>query len=257
LATLRKEIGTDKIEAPDKATFMKEREDASKQFYEKADKIFSKQQDQLKSDKEVSVYMAMIKGGFAAAAGKSPYALANIAEGGKEGISSLEDSFKEFRKAAQEQNKMELELEKARAADKRGDLDAYQRATEKADERKDRRNDRYAAGVTSIITQQMQNETQRAVAGANSPLALYRELGGGDISKGLEKYAGIMGPEARGEYAILQQYAGPKGEIALRMLEGGSPEQKAYAAQIRAKLATVQGGGFVQPPTGATVLPPK
>ena len=46
-----------------------------------------------------------------------------------------------------------------------------------------------------------------------------------------------MGPEAKGDQAILAKYAGPQGQIALQMLEASGPEGKLQAQMIRQKLA--------------------
>jgi len=63
-----------------------------------------------------------------------------------------------------------------------------------------------------------------------------------------------MGPDAKGDAAILAKYAGPQGEMALKMLEAGSPQEKAMAQAIRAKLSatmltptSVPGAGGVRP----------
>jgi hypothetical protein len=64
------------------------------------------------------------------------------------------------------------------------------------------------------------------------------------------EYASI-GPEIKGDAAILAKYAGPQGEIALKMLEGSGPEGKAQAQLIRQKLAA----SMLTPVSVANALP--
>ena len=60
----------------------------------------------------------------AAAAGASPHALKNIAEGFGTGLAGYKESLKEFKKAEQERTKALADIEQARRAEKRGDVDA-------------------------------------------------------------------------------------------------------------------------------------
>ena len=151
--------------APDKDAFMAEREAVTSAAYDSIAKKLADSGERMKSDKQESAYMAMIKGGLAMAAGASPFGLTNIAKGLESGAADYSDALKEFRKAAAEQEKMEIELTRAKAAEKRGDMDAYQKAMEKVGDRNAQRDDRQAAGIQAIVVQDMHNKSQAAIAG--------------------------------------------------------------------------------------------
>lgn len=267
-----------KEEAPVKETFMKEREDISRPVYEKATAMLEKEKSRLNEGKEQDFYMALIEGGLEAAAGNSPNGLQNLAAGFSKGAKSYSVALKDFRKAAQENSKMELDMERARAAEKRGDMDAFQKYEDSIKNRNADIDKLKTSGIfalqnvhtsgayqlqsTGMTTSsqekiaKLNREAQAAIAGANSPLALYRELGGTEgLEAGLKKYSSIMGPDARGDAAILAKYAGKDGEMALKLLEAGTLEEQAQARIIRAKLQSAlltpmsapMGGGPVRP----------
>lgn len=267
-----------KEEAPVKETFMKEREDISRPVYEKATAMLEKEKSRLNEGKEQDFYMALIEGGLEAAAGNSPNGLQNLAAGFSKGAKSYSVALKDFRKAAQENSKMELDMERARAAEKRGDMDAFQKYEDSIKNRNADIDKLKTSGIfalqnvhtsgayqlqsTGMTTSsqekiaKLNREAQVALAGANSPLALYRELGGTEgLEAGLKKYSSIMGPDARGDAAILAKYAGKDGEMALKLLEAGTLEEQAQARMIRAKLQSAlltpmsapMGGGPVRP----------
>ena len=75
-------------------------------------------------EKDESFWMAVTQAGLAAAAGASPHALKNIAEGFGTGLAGYKESLKEFKKAEQERTKALADIEQARRAEKRGDVDA-------------------------------------------------------------------------------------------------------------------------------------
>ena len=80
-------------------------------------------------------------------------------------------------------------------------------------------------------------EAQKFIASLPSgQQKLFADLGGGDVAKGLKAYANIMGPDAKGEWSILKEYTGPKGEMALMLMEQKGPEGQRMAQQIRSKL---------------------
>jgi len=80
-------------------------------------------------------------------------------------------------------------------------------------------------------------EAQKFIASLSSgQQKLFADLGGGDVAKGLKAYANIMGPDAKGEWSILKEYTGPKGEMALMLMEQKGPEGQRMAQQIRSKL---------------------
>ncbi len=258
--------------------FLKELGDISKPTYDKATAMIEKEKGRLKEGKEQDFYMALIEGGLAAAGETGPDGLQNLAKGFSKGAASYRDALKDFRKGSQENAKMELELTRAEAAEKKGDIKTYYERMDKYQDRKLRRDDSINQGIAQItntglqglnqkdITQmdiasrekiaKMSRDTQVALAGANSPLALYRELGGTEgLEAGLKKYSSIMGPDARGDAALLAKYAGKDGEMSLRLLEAGTPEEQAFARMVRTKLqsalltpmSTPMGGGPVRP----------
>ena len=65
---------------PEQADIEKQLQERQQPFFEKLDKKITEQKDKLGSSREEAIYMSMMRGGFAAAAGKSPYAFSNIAE---------------------------------------------------------------------------------------------------------------------------------------------------------------------------------
>lgn len=111
-----------RAEVPEQADIEKSLEERQKPYLEAITKSVDEQRDKLKSGREEAIYMSMIKGGFAAAAGTSPNALTNIAKGGEAGLADLSESMKDLRKAAQEQHKMEIELSKAKMDASTGNL---------------------------------------------------------------------------------------------------------------------------------------
>jgi len=267
-----------KEEAPVKETFMKEREDISRPVYEKATAMLEKEKSRLNEGKEQDFYMALIEGGLEAAAGNSPNGLQNLAAGFSKGAKSYSVALKDFRKAAQENSKMELDMERARAAEKRGDMDAFQKYEDSIKNRNADIDKLKTSGIfalqnvhtsgayqlqsTGMTTSsqeriaKLNREAQASIAGANSPLALYRELGGTEgLEAGLKKYSSIMGPDARGDAAILAKYAGKDGEMALKLLEAGTLEEQAQARMIRAKLQSALLTPMNAPMSGGPVRP--
>ena len=69
-------------------------------------------------DKKQAGLMALTQGFLAVAAGKSPNALSNIAEGLGVGLKEYGDSLKEFKKAGKERQKQMADIENARRAEK-------------------------------------------------------------------------------------------------------------------------------------------
>jgi hypothetical protein len=144
-------INTSAEGAPDKITFLKELSDISKPAFDKATDMVEKEKSRLKSSKDEDFYMALIEGGLAAAGETGPNALQNIAKGFSKGASSYREGIKDLRKATQENAKMEVDIERAKAADKKGDVKSFYEHQEKAYDRKAKVDDRIAAGISSII----------------------------------------------------------------------------------------------------------
>ena len=158
------------------------------------------------------------------------------------------------------------EIENARRAEAKGDLKDQQASEDKANDylRASKRHGIDAivnatgksAEISSGIYKEMLQQSganARANLQVNAPSAqmqLFNALGGGDIKKGLGYYAEVMGPEAKGEQAFLAKYAGPQGELALKMMEA-TPEGKIQAQLIRQRLAAIA----LKPQTVAEALP--
>lgn len=101
-------------------------------------------------EKQDALWMAVTQAGLAAAAGASPYALKNIAEGFGTGLAGYKESLKEFKKADKERQKAVADIEQARRAEARGDVDTALSLREKSQDRMDKFNDRKAAGLAAI-----------------------------------------------------------------------------------------------------------
>ena len=194
-----------------------------KPLLEKMQASIDKETSRLKSDKEQDFYMSLIQGGLAAAAESGPNALQNIAKGLSTGAGSYKEALKDFRKATQENSRAEMEMAKYKATGEKDALKSFNDAQSKRD-------DRYAAGLTSLMAQEMQSKAQIAAAGM--PSGTERLIGriGTDpkFAAAYEKYA-AMGPETRGAAALAAKYTPQQ----LAMLEAGSPEDKLLAQQIR------------------------
>lgn len=152
-----------KEEAQSEETFMNKRAEPMKEYFEKANASIQKEAARLKTDKEQDFYMALIQGGLAAASEAGPNALQNIAKGFSVGTSSYSAALKDFRKAAQENSRMEMDLMKAKAADKKGDMDAYQKHSEAVAERNAKIDQYRTSGVATLLGHSM---TSSATLGA-------------------------------------------------------------------------------------------
>jgi hypothetical protein len=189
-----------KEKGPDKKELLAEREAISKPVYEKAEGMINKEKSRLNEGREQDFYMALIEGGLAAAASDSPNGIQNLAKGFSQGAKSYSSALKDFRKAAQENSKMELDIERAKAADKRNDLDAFEKANESAKNRAFERDKletqgRFQLANTNLAGQfQLQasaNSAAAQLAAAKLPGAqerLFASLGGGDVTKGLKLF---------------------------------------------------------------------
>ena len=76
-------------------------------------------------DKERAIAMAFIRAGMGTAAGKSPNALLNFAEGTLGGIEQYSKDTKDIRTAERDTEKIRIEVAKAEDAKQRGDFKAY------------------------------------------------------------------------------------------------------------------------------------
>jgi hypothetical protein len=179
------------------------------------------------------------------------------------GLEDYNSALKDLKKSAKERNKERAFIENAQRAESRDDFKSQQLNEDKANDANRASERAFTSAITQItgkkgeiasgiykdmvnnyeatnrvrIQEAAQNaRTNATLAAPDAQSKFYGGLGGGDPKKGLEFYAGIMGPEAKGEQALLAKYAGPQGEIALKMLET-TPEGRLQAQLIRQKLA--------------------
>jgi hypothetical protein len=194
-----------------KTDYLRELGAISQPAYDKATAMVEKEKSRLKEGKEQDFYMALIEGGLAAASEKGPNGIQNLAKGFSKGAASYREGLKEFRKASQENAKMELELTRAEAADKKGDIKTYYDRIDKYKDRELTRDNAINQGIAQITNtgysgqiqeklthikggydlqaEKMRNATTLAAAsmpGANE--RLFSTLGKGDVAKGLQRY---------------------------------------------------------------------
>lgn len=220
-----------KERAKDRAAFLAEREGINKPFYEKAGKLIEDEKNKLKDDREQSFYMSLIEGGLAAAGGTSQYGLQNLAQGFSKGTASFGEALKDLRKAAKENSKMELEMERAKAADKRGDLDAYQRHEDSIRESNAKIDQLKTSGIFGLMGDKMRADATVRAAGitASGQSSIARELGNGDLRKGMEMLATIQA----GKRTIAQSYEDYLKAWAGKDTTMGQPlDPRAYASLI-------------------------
>lgn len=98
---------------------------------------FKAQAEQAKKDRDQDRWLAVAMGGFAAAAGSSPYALKNFGEGLGLTTKELMNVNKDFRKAEQERKKLETEEKRLARAEALGIEKEVQAAADKALARRD------------------------------------------------------------------------------------------------------------------------
>ena len=260
-----------------KKDFLDEANAISKPAYDKANAMIEKEKSRLKEGKEQDFYMSLIEGGLAAAGESGPNGIQNIAKGFSKGAASYREGLKDFRKASQENAKMEVDLSRAEAAEKVGNLKAYYERMDKYQDRKLRRDDSINQGIAQItntglqgqnqkdITQmdiasrekvaQMNSATQERIAsmpGANE--RLFATLGGGDVAKGLEIFQKAQTDKTG--VAMMQVYATAQ---ALAEKNGRDmPDPATFAQNMQQYLAYMQNGGFSDTPANKTVrtLPP-
>lgn len=186
--------------------------------------LLKKEEEGAKGQLDQAKAFALIDAGLAMAAGRSPNALQNIADGLGVGSKRYQGAISDFNKAAKERQKAMADIENARRAEARDDAKAQLLFEDRADERM--ANARkfgidaiMGAGIKSAeiaariydtqITQagaaqrtQMELESREREGAAgrltqlqlanisagtkDSPLALYRALGDGDVKKGFE-----------------------------------------------------------------------
>jgi hypothetical protein len=246
------------------------------------EQTLKKEELQDATDKEKAGLMALFKGFLGVAAGESPNAAVNFAKGSLLGVEDYSTAMKELKKSAKERNKEMQYIEQARRAEDRGNFDKAQSFEEKAETSRQASarfgiaaiNDITNAGakISSDIFNTISSNTSRekiagmGEAAANARLItqlnapdpqskFYGNIGGGDPKKGLEFYAGVMGPEGKGIQTLLKEYSGFAGEALLKSLETSKdPADRAKAATIRQLQKEQLASGF-KPVNVASALP--
>lgn len=236
----------------DKATRMKEVTDIDAPVLEKWKTMVDDQKAKLKSDKEENFYMSLIQGGLAAAGASGPNALQNLAQGFEKGASHYGEGLKDLRKAAQENEKMQISMAQYEATGKKDALKSYYDHADKVEGYK-------AAGLATIFGHQISAAGSVAAAGAsaNAQRNLMEALGNAPEGSALRKGFEMSKQEGRIPMmydAYVKAASDPmKGEDFLRKY----PNFQTYMAGMGGSGA----GQFIQMPANAApstaVLPRK
>jgi hypothetical protein len=239
--------------------------------YEGYEQTLKKEELQDATDKEKAGLMALFKGFLGVAAGESPNAAVNIAKGALLGVDDYNVAMKDLKKSAKERNKEFQFIQQARRAEERGDFDKVQMYEDKANIAaiNDITNaggkissDIYNTTLSNISRENIaamgeRGATARANAQLNSKGQTERLV---DRMSTDPKFAATyrdfasIGPDARGDQAIIAKYSGPQGQIALQMLETQGAEGKAQADLIR-QIIKQNTGSMLKPQTVASALP--
>lgn len=180
--------------APTKEDITKEYGDVYAPLNTKMQEMLDKERGKMKSDKEEALFMAMIRGGLAAAGGTSQYGLTNLAKGFEQGAVDYAGSLKDLRQAAKEQSKMEMDFEKAKADQASGNLDRYYKRVDAIEERNAKIRQLQASGVAGLLGDEMRAKAtvQAAGAAANAQMNMFRQLGSepenSALRRGFEMY---------------------------------------------------------------------
>jgi len=205
------------------------------------EKLLQKEELQDATDKEKAGLMSLMKGFLAMAAGESPNAATNIAKGAMAGLGDYGDALKEFKKAAKERNKEFQFIQQARRAEERGDFDKVQMYEDKATAANQASarfgiaainditnagakisSDIYNTTLSNISRENIAAAGERgATARANAQLnakgqterLVDRMTTDPKFAESYKNFASI-GPDARGDQAIIAKYSGPQGQIA-------------------------------------------
>jgi hypothetical protein len=106
---------------------------------------------QAKQDRDVGLWMSAATGFFAMGAGKSPYALQNFAAGAGIGAEQATKALGAYSKRQSEMNQAQMDIDKARRAEKRGDFESYQNHMQRAEEKAQKSDDNYFNRMTSLV----------------------------------------------------------------------------------------------------------
>jgi hypothetical protein len=169
-------------------------------------------------EKKQAGLMALTQGFLAVAAGKSPNALSNLAEGLGVGLKDYGDALKEFKKAGKERQKQLADIENARRAEERGDVDAAYKFQDSAKDREAKRLQGIDAGLASLEA--------HGISGAYS-------LAGHEISG---KYS-LAGHEIAGKYSLAGHQVSAKAQQTfMENIRGGQLVENAMK-DLRAQIA--------------------
>lgn len=243
----------------------------------------AKQDDAAKKEKSDAASMALIKAGLSmmnpprTAGGKFAGLLAGVGKGAGEGLEDYQVAMKELKAADREREKMRMDIERGQYAEKAGKWDNAEAAYEKAADRQTKMKDHImqaaSTGYGELIRGQLNlqqaqltgeyglkreemqglNALRAAQAQISAPGAqekLFATLGNGDVLKGMKVYSDVMGAEAKGENALIAQYA--KDPIALKMLEQTNPQ---LAQMIKMRMQQMLIPGVQTTPTAGGVRP--
>lgn len=109
------------------------------QAYEGLEKALQKEEEGRGVEKDQAKYMAIFKAGLAMMAGTSPNAFENIGKGAMVGVEDYQKAASDIKKAQKEHQRMMAQIEQARRAEKRGDVEQQLNALEKKTEYEERR----------------------------------------------------------------------------------------------------------------------
>ena len=262
----------------DEDAFLKRLGDISKPAYDKANALIETEKGRLKEGKEQDFYMSLIQGGLAAAGESGPNALQNIAKGFEKGAGNYAAALKDFRKASQENAKMEVELARAEAADKKGDVKTLYERMDKYQDRQLKRDDTINHGIAQIINTTTSGQFGIAqanvtgkyglesakihqagqIAASMAPQNLMTALG--EAKPGSALRTGFDLQTLKAHAATLQDSwskiaypNGTMGEPNAAFL-ARYPTPQAYIKENLDSMDTGTSGGFVQPPANATVI---
>jgi hypothetical protein len=208
--------------------------------------------------------------------------MVNIGQGGKAAMANFSSAMKDIRKASRENEKMRLDLERLKAADARGDIDAVDRLEDSVKNRNANMKSHLASGlgaisaagvnakghassseisaVASLLTNQLTNQTHLQTTGMQLQGSLAAKIFEANQPpaeiKSMQQY--LANPElAKLREKFLTAATGLRGEDALRkealkdwsnnlVLQQKFPKFEDY-------LASVSTGGIMAPKTsGAT-----
>jgi hypothetical protein len=253
--------------------------------YEGLESLIKKEEEGAKGELEQSKAMAILNAGLAMMAGTSPRALENIGKGAMVGTGQYAEAIKDFKKSAKERQRAMADIEQARRAEARADTESQLKFEERAAEHLGNARKYGVEAFTSlgiknadmarqIYTTEVEQKgaMERARMQVNAPPAqlqlltsLGRALGAKDPETALK-----LGWEAQTREtripALYENYVklanSQKISLTGKGTEGEEFMRKYPTFETYLRGMSVQpgvtaggtGGGFVQPPEGASIL---